>query len=168
MSSRASIIAALQSIIDKSNATTGLNDKTVTNATDRLIRGYEGGSPNIVCDVEATPDGTEYLSFECQEEPDALIIYPVGYDPNNTIVGRIAVVAVKNLFIIGEYRDSSVLRATRGNIVYNDTFYPWGFANGNGALGGTYESGTFTVHARGGDVHRWSTSYTYRCVGIKF
>ena len=166
--SRASIISALQSIIANANATTGQSDATVTSATDRLIRGYEGGSSNIVCDVEVTPDGTEYLSFECQEEPDALIIYPVGYDHHNTIVGRIDVVAMKNLFIISEYRGTSGLYAARGEIIYNDTLYPWGYATGNGSIGGTYENGTFTIRARGGEANKWSTSYTYRCIGIKF
>lgn len=166
--SRASIISALQSIIANANATTGQSDATVTSATDRLIRGYGGGASNIIADVEVTGDGTEHLSFECSEEPDAVIIYPVNWEFDETTESALAYCAVRTKFVIGMRRTNNG-KGYAGAEEINDTDHPWGTATGNYKVAGAYSDGTFDAYSRGGAAQcRWQSVYTYRCIGIKF
>lgn len=167
--SRASIISALQSIIANANATTGQSDATVTSATDRLIRGYGGGSSNIIAETDITPDGTEYLRFECPEEPDAVIIYINGWSYDDAVDAALGYAAVKNHLVTG-YRvvQSGTSYATMGVLRYQGVAYPWGYATGNGSISGDYTEGVFSARTRGGTSCRWNTSYTYHCIAIKF
>ena len=167
--SRASIIAALQSIISESNTTTGASDTNVTSAVKRLIRGYAGGSSNIIAETDATPDGTEYLSFECPEEPDAVIIYINGWSYDDAVDAAIGFAAVKNRFV-GGYRvtQSGGNYGTCGVLQYQGVSYPWGYATSNGTISGGYAEGVFTARTRGVASYRWNTSYTYHCIAIKF
>lgn len=167
--SKASIISALQSIIANANATTGQSDATVTSATDRLIRGYGGGSSNIIAETDATPDGTEYLKFECPEEPDAVIIYINGWSCDDAVDAAIGFAAVKNHFVAGfRVSQSGGNYATAGVLQDQGVTYPWGYAPGNGWLSGGYADSVFSARTRGGTVYRWNTSYTYHCIAIKF
>ena len=166
--SRASIISALQSIIANANATTGQSDATVTSATDRLIRGYDGGASNIIADVEVVGDGTEHLRFECSEEPDAVIIYPVNWEWTETTESALTYCALRTKFVLG-MRRSSAGKGYAGTNEINDTTYPWGIANGNYTVAGSYSDGTFDAYSRGAAAQcRWQSVYTYRCIGIKF
>ena len=166
--SRASIISALQSIITNANATTGQSDATVTSATDRLIRGYGGGASNIIADVEVTGDGTEHLSFECSEEPDAVIIYPINWEWTETTESALTYCAVKTKFVLGMRRTNKG-KGYAGASEINDTTYPWGNAGGNYTVAGSYAGGTFDAYSRGVAAQcKWQSVYTYRCIGIKF
>jgi hypothetical protein len=166
--SRASIISALQSIIANANATTGQSDATVTSATDRLIRGYGGGASNIIAETDVTPDGTEYLSFECPEEPDAVIIYINGWSYDDAVDAAIGFAAVKNHFVAGYRVSQSGNYGTMGVLRNQGVAYPWGYATGNGSISGGYTEGAFSARTRGGTSYRWNTSYTYHCIAIKF
>lgn len=166
--SRASIISALQSIIANANATTGQSDATVTSATNRLIRGYGGGASNIIADVEVTGDGTEHLYFPCEEEPDAVIIYPVNWEFDETTESALAYCAVRTKFVIGMRRTNSGKGYAGANKI-NDTTYPWGNTTGNYQVAGSYADGTFDAYSRGVAAQcKWQSVYTYRCIGIKF
>lgn len=166
--SRASIIAALQNIINKSNATTGQNDKTVTSAADRLIKGYEGGSSNIIADVEVTGNGTEHLYFACEEEPDVVIIYPVNWEYADTTESALAYCALRSKFVLG-MRQTNSAKGYAGTTQINDTTYPWGYAGGNYSVAGAYSNGTFDAFSKGAATQcKWQSVYTYRCIGIKF
>lgn len=166
--SRASIISALQSIIANANATTGQSDATVTSATNRLIRGYGGGASNIIADVEVTGDGTEHLSFECSEEPDAVIIYPTNWEWSETTESALTYCAVRTKFVLG-MRMSINGKGYAGTNEINDTTYPWGNTAGNYQVAGSYADGTFDAYSRGAKAQcKWQSVYTYRCIGIKF
>lgn len=169
--SRASIISALQSIIANANATTGQSDATVTSATNRLIRGYGGGASNIIADVEVTGDGTGYLRFECEDEPDAVIVYAKEWTPTNVTIAPIGVVAVRNHFVTGVKctNDQGTLGSyLPARFIDNEIYYPWGMSPGNNYISGSYSDGVFTMYSRGVGQNCWSASYTYRCIGIKF
>ena len=165
--SRASIKAALQSIISNSNATTQYNDSNVTDATNRLIRGYGGGASNIIADVEVTGDGTEHLTFECAEEPDAVIIYPANWEGSDTIESALMYCAVIKKFVLGMRRASSSFQTMFAHDI-GDT-NPWGVAKGNYTVAGSYSDGVFDAYSRGAAAQCWwQSAYTYRCIGIKF
>lgn len=167
MSERANIINALQAIISNSNATTQHNDSNVTDATNRLIRGYGGGASNIIADVEVTGDGTEHLTFECAEEPDAVIIYPVNWAWSDTIESALMYCAVIKKFVLGMRRNSSNFQTTFAREI-GDT-NPWGVTDGNYTVAGSYSDGVFDAWSRGVSAqNKWQSSYTYRCIGIKF
>lgn len=166
--SKASIINALQACIDDSNDTTGRTDTNVTDCVNRLISGYGGGASNIIAETDVTPDGTEYLSFECPEEPDAVIIYINGWSYDDAVDAAIGFAAVKNHFVAGYRVQSGGNYATAGVLQDQGVAYPWGFAPGNGWLGGDYAEGVFSAKTRGGTVYRWNTSYSYHCIAIKF
>lgn len=167
MSERANIINALQAIISNSNATTLHNDSNVTDATNRLIRGYGGGATNIIADVEVIGDGTEHLTFECAEEPDVVIIYPVNWAWSDTTESALAYCAVIKKFVLGMRRTSTSLQTMNTSVIGD--INPWGAAGGNYTVAGSYSDGVFDAYSRGSAAQcRWQSSYTYRCVGIKF
>lgn len=66
-----SVKAKLQGIIDKSNATTGETDTTVTEAVDRLIEGYGSGGDSMAI-ARSIADGsiTEYVDDEIEKIKD--------------------------------------------------------------------------------------------------
>lgn len=164
--SRASIINALQACIDDSNDTTGRTDTNVTDCVNRLIRGYSGGSSNIVGEINSVGDGTNYFAIPCTEEPDAVIIYASGWTFSDTTPAPLGYVAVKNHFTIGvRCNDSGNMASYLPAIMSTD--YPWGNAGGNGMVGGTYENGQFTARSRGTGSFNWSASYSYHGVAIK-
>lgn len=168
--SRSSIISALQTIISDANSVTGQSDVTVTNATNRLIQGYGGGSSNIVGEIDAVGNGTQYFTIPCSEEPDAVIIYASGWTPSDATPAPLGYVAVKNHFATGvRCNDSgSMVGYVPAAMTSDGTSYPWGYAGGNGAVGGSYENGQFTAKSRGTGSLNWSASYSYHGIAIKF
>lgn len=167
--SRASIINALQACIDNSNDTTGRTDTNVTDSVNRLIRGYGGGLSNIVGEVDAVGNGTNFFTIPCSEEPDAVIIYASGWTPSDTTSAPLGYVAVKNHFATGvRCNDSgSIVSYLPALMTFDGASYPWGYAGGNGMVGGSYENGQFTARSRGTGSFNWSASYSYHGVAIK-
>lgn len=165
--SRASIIAALQTILASANTTTGQHDTTVTSAVNTLIRGYSGAT-NIIADVEVVGDGTEHLLFNCPEEPDAVIIYPTNWEWEDTTESALTYCAVKGKFVLGMRRTNSG-KGFASTTEIDSVTYPWGNTNANYQVAGAYSSGVFDAFSRGvGAQCKWQPVYTYRCIGIVF
>ena len=164
--SRASIIDALQSILDKSNAKTGASDTTVTAASDRLIRGYEGGASDIIAEIDVQGDGTNTLSFECEEEPDIVVVCINGFDFSAPVATVLNLAAFREKFILTRrHTGTSVSQGSTSNIGQD---YPWGEATGNGYASASYTDGVFSIYYRGAsNQYKWSASYTFDCIAIK-
>jgi hypothetical protein len=166
--SRASIINALQSIINKSNETTGASDTTVTSASDRLIRGYGGGATNIIADVTVSGDDTQYISFPCAEEPDAVIIYPTNWTYSDTTLSALVFCAMRTVFVLGLRQNTSTTKSSMTTDAVDATDYPWGTTSSNYKVSGEYSNGIFTARSRGASAQSyWSSEYAFRCIGIK-
>ena len=169
--SRASIKAALRTLIANSNTKTGASDATITAAISRLISGYNsgsgGGSTAQIETDDVTGSGNEYLSFDCSFEPDAVLIYASNQTSENLTASILSYSAFKGHFGNGFRYTGTGYQANYSANVSSEL--PWGETAGNNQVCGTYSNGVFTARSRGASAqYWWNDTYTYHCIGIKF
>ena len=162
--SKASIIAQLQTLINESNLTTGKSDQDLTTAVERLIRGWGGSTVQITEKDVTLSASNEYLSFECEHEPDIVAI--AATQERTNIPGAVSLVVYKGEALgYVRYSDNGT-RACASTSQIDSESYPYGKADGNGTAACTYSEGTFSARARG--YNGWNNPNTYHCIAITF